>query len=80
MSNPGFLTKRGGAEYTGLSIRMLDYARSAGALPFYRVGARVLFSIPDLDDWMLRHRVSPATEPDAARHSADLTLVTEDQQ
>ena len=55
---PGYLTKRVAAGYLSLSERSLDYARQRGEVPFFRVGARVLFKREDLDRWMQRKRIA----------------------
>jgi len=56
--SPGYLPKRAAAEYVGLSQRTLDYARSRGDLPFYKIGPRkVVFRVADLDKYMTRFRV-----------------------
>ena len=54
---PAFVDKRGAAEYTGLSVRSIDYARSSGDLCFIRHGRKVLFKVDDLDAYMIRFRV-----------------------
>ena len=56
-----YVDKRTAARFTTLSVRSIDYARSRGDLPFYRVGRRVLFSLPDLRQWMSRFRVDPTS-------------------
>jgi excisionase family DNA binding protein len=52
-----YLTKRQARVYSGLSERMLDYAREKDELPSYKVGKRVLFKRTDLDAYVERHRV-----------------------
>lgn len=57
---PAFLGKKDASRWTGLSVRVLDYARAAGDLNFYRVGAKVVYATSDLAKWMSRFRVDPA--------------------
>ncbi len=52
-----WLTKRQAAEYLALSTRSIDYARQRGAIPFHRVGRKVIMHRDDLDRYMRRFRV-----------------------
>ncbi len=53
---PAFLDVRGACQFTSLSRRTLDYAKDSGELPFIRKGRKILFSVADLHEWMLRDR------------------------
>lgn len=53
-----YVDKRGAARFTALSVRKLDYARESGALPFYKVGKKVVYRTADLDAYMNRFRVA----------------------
>ena len=57
-----FVDKPAASQYTGNSIRSLDYAREKGDLAFYRVGRKVLYRIDDLEAYMDRFRVDPTDE------------------
>lgn len=48
---------RGACDYCSLSRRTLDYAKSRGELPYIKKGAKILFLIDDLDQWMQRDRI-----------------------
>ena len=61
------LTPQQAAEVLGLSVKTLATWRSTGrnALPYIRVGARIRYSVADLEDWLntrARTHTSGATE------------------
>ena len=63
---PAFVDKHGAHDYSGLSVRALDYARSRGDLPYYRHGRKILFRLDDLQRYMGRFRVD-VTEAEECR-------------
>ncbi len=52
-----YVDVRGACAYTCLSRRTLDQAKADGDLPYYKVGAKVLFSVADLDEWIALRRI-----------------------
>ena len=57
------------AQFLGVSESYLNKLRCAGGGPeFFKVGARVLYSIADLDQWLNRHRRRSTSDqgPDTA--------------
>lgn len=45
------------ARYCGLSEAFLNRLRSAGGGPtFFKIGARVVYSVQDIDQWLATHR------------------------
>ncbi|MDA0989685.1 MAG: helix-turn-helix domain-containing protein [Verrucomicrobia bacterium] len=52
-----FLSKTKAAEYCGLSVRSLDYARARKQIPYYRHGVKIVFRVSDLSRYMERYRV-----------------------
>ena len=32
--------------------------RSAGTIPFYKIGKRILYKVSEINEWMLSHKVS----------------------
>jgi Helix-turn-helix domain len=61
------LSVREAARYTGLSVAFLNRLRSTGGgSRFFKIGARVVYSIADLDDWLERHRRTSTSDKGAA--------------
>lgn len=55
---PGYLRKRGAADYWGVSVRTLSNLMRAGKVPYFRLTGRlVLFKISDMDAGLARFRV-----------------------
>lgn len=45
---PGLISERDAAEWLGLSVKSLFNLRRRGALPFCRIGTRILYTPADL--------------------------------
>ena len=59
------------AEYLGLSKSFLDKARCTGAGPiFSKLGASVIYSTVDLDEWVAARRIEPSNDNVTARAAA----------
>jgi excisionase family DNA binding protein len=57
----------GAHEHTGLSEAWLRELVAAKRIPFRKLGKRVLFSVPELDEWISREgAVEPAARDTAA--------------
>jgi excisionase family DNA binding protein len=56
----------GAAERTTLSETYLRQLVMAGRIPFRKVGKRVLFSIPALDEWVSRNGTMETTADEPA--------------
>lgn len=52
------------SEVVGVSRATLYRLVQAEAMPFYRIGARVLFRVSELEAWMQMNRRGPAIEPE----------------
>lgn len=48
----GYLTKRGVADYLGVSTRTVERYQAAMGLPGYRVGGRNLYRRTEVDSWV----------------------------
>ena len=46
------MSEREAAAAIGVSGRTLYTLRAAGELPFFRVGGRVMYSVPALQEWI----------------------------
>lgn len=53
----GYVDKAMASTYCCVSVRSLDYAKSRGELPYYRLGRKVVFALDDLDEWLAQHRI-----------------------
>lgn len=62
----GYLDKVRAADYTSVCVRVLDYAKARGEIPYYKVGARCAFAVTDLDKWMSRFRVEHVAQEGGA--------------
>ena len=61
------------AEYLGVSKSLLDKLRCYGSGPaYFKIGATIIYSTDDLNDWIASRRVVPANDnrPAAARAAA----------
>jgi predicted DNA-binding transcriptional regulator AlpA len=57
------LDTAGAADYLGLGKSTLDKLRLTGSGPaFFKVGARVVYSLADLDAWMAQHKRRSTSE------------------
>ena len=58
--SPRYLRRDQAAKYMGCSLRQLDEFKHEGALPFHRLGRRlVVFRVDDLEAFMNKSRVVP---------------------
>jgi len=57
-----FLDVENAMQYTSMSRRSLDYARTAGSLPFIKKGKKIVFDVLDLDAWMLSDKENKGVE------------------
>ena len=58
----GYVDMHGACEFTSLSRRTIDYAKSRGELPHIRHGRKIVFSIDDLRAWIELGRVDVTAE------------------
>lgn len=53
-----YMRRNTAAKYLACSIRTVDYLKSCGELPFYKLGRRlIVFNIDDLNAFMAQQRV-----------------------
>jgi len=58
-----YLRREDAARYVGCSLRQLDTLKSEGAIPFHRLGRRlIVFRVDDLERFMSKCRVARAGE------------------
>lgn len=56
---PRILTLPEVAEYLKLSRSNIYHMTSARAIPHYKIGQRILFSEPEVEQWLAARRVAP---------------------
>jgi excisionase family DNA binding protein len=54
------------ADYLGVSVRFIRRLVAERRIAFHKAGARVLFAIADLDEFMFAGRVEPITRSSVA--------------
>jgi len=62
----GYLSLRGLAEYSGLSVRTLRALihRDVSPMPYYQIANKILVRLSEFDDWMRQFRRSAETVGD----------------
>lgn len=61
---PKRLTEREAAGFLGVKSQTLQNWRQAGsAPPFYRIGAKIIYDLRELQEWMAERRVETASAP-----------------
>ena len=64
--SPAYLSLASLATYSGLSRSTLRRLLAAGALPYYKPrGGKILISVVEFDEWLVRHRVAAGAEANA---------------